>query len=364
MITRMTNKHSRPCFRKKLLSSAVMSTMLLFFSQSASAEPSALSSTISLTSVFQPIDVAANSSHVFVIHRTCTLQGPYSYTQDMTGAFSCPGFTAYDCSSYDFQSEILSIDSSGTQTIVASLPAPFGCNQRDHLAISSGLGGFPTGYIYLAEGSWTGVNIWKISFDGSHNSLFKKNLPIFSSDVYITFDRTGSFGYDMIVAGGDEVWKVDSNAKSLQLAEIPIRTHRGNSIGGAVVAPSSFGSYGGDVLVSDPSMGNIFAISPKNTLSKIGQWPGASEILFVPQEMCSFGKQDSVFLSSFASDTDGAIAMYPETDFVGLAGNALITNQYNPSIGLMKATANGIMTKEFQSSIDTQLLEGSTFVLC
>lgn len=334
----------------------------LCLSQSALAQQSELTSTVSMISIFQPIDVAADTSHIFVIHRTCGPIGHYQYNQGMTDTSYCPGFTASYCNFNNFQNEILSIDNSFREEIIASLPSPFGCNQKDHLAISSGLGGFSKGYIYLAQGSWAGVNIWKISSDGSHASLFKTNLSIFGSDIYITFDRTGSFGYDMIVAGGDEVWKIDSNGKASQLAEIPIR-HQ-HAIGGVAVAPSNFGSYGGNILVPDPNTGNIFAISPHDTLSKISQWQGASEILFVPQEVCSSGKQDTVFLSSFASDTGGAIAMYPKTDFAGLVGSALLTNQYNPSIGLMTAGANGIIIKEFQSSIDTQLLEGSTFVLC
>ena len=350
--------------RKKFLSYAVMSIMFsLFFSQSASAEPSGLSNAISLISIYQPIDVAADSNHVFVIHRTCALHGDYKYSQGMTGISVCPGFTAYDCEEVDFQSEILSIDNSGTQTIIASLPAPFECQQMDHLAISSGLGGFPTGYLYLAQGAWGQVNIWKISFDGK-TSLFETNLPPLGPDVHITFDRTGSFGYDMIVTGGDQVWKINSNGKSSQLAEIPIRERGDDRIGSPVVAPSSFGIYGGDILVPDPGTGNIFAISPQNEVNKIGLWPGASEILFVPQPMCSFGNQEIVFLSSFASDTGGSIAMYPKTEFADLGGSALLTNQYNPSTALMTATANGTMIKEFQSNIDTQLLEGSTFVLC
>lgn len=358
-LTNTLNRH----FRKKLLPSAVASIMLfLFSSQLASAEQSGLQ-TVSIIPVYQPIDVAADNNHVFVIHRTCELQGPYMSSPYMTGISTCPGFTAYDCSSYDFQSEILSIDNSGTQRVIASLLAPFGCQQRDHLAISSGLGGFPTGYIYLAQGAWGQVNIWKISFDGT-TSLFATNLPPLGPDVHITFDRTGSFGYDMIVAGGDQVWKINSNGKSSQIAEIPIREKGDDSIGSPIVAPLSFGVYGGNILVPDPGTGNIFAISPQNEVSKIGLWLGASEILFVPQPMCSFGSQGAVFLSSLASDTGGSIAMYPKTEFANLGASALLTNQYNPSMGILTATANGTVIKEFQSSMDTQLLEGSTFVLC
>ena len=168
----------------------------------------------------------------------------------------------------------------------------------------------------------------------------------------------------MIVAGGDQVWKVNSSGKSSQIAEIPIRESGHNRIGSPAVAPPIFGAYGGNLLVPDPGTGNIFAISPQNNVTKIGLWPGASEILFVPQQMCSFGNQDTAFLSSLASDSGGSIAMYPQTEFSDLGGSALLTNQYHPSIGLMTTTANGIMIKEFQSNMNTQLLEGSTFVLC
>lgn len=275
----------------------------------------------------------------------------------------CPGFTAIYCNSINFQSEILSIDSYGRANTLASLPDPFGCIQKDHLAISPDVGGFPTGYIFVAQGAWGGVNIWKISFDGSSVRQFPTNLPPLGQSTYITFDTTGSFDHDMIVASGSSVWKIDSNGKASQLAEIPVRGHD-NSMGGPVVAPEGFGPYGGDILVPDPNTGNIFAISSQGAVNKIGSWPGASQILFVPDNSCTFGKNNVVFLSSYFTDTGGSIAMYPKEDFSGVAGSALITNQYNPSIGLMTQNNDSITVKQLQSNIDTEFIEGSSFVTC
>lgn len=327
------------------------------FAESSGASASALS----FIHIFQPTDVAANSQNLFVIHRTCGLPGS-QYHQEM--AALCPGLTAIYCNSINFQSEILSIDSNGRENTIASLPDPFGCLQKDHLAISPDVGDFPAGYIFVVQGSWGGVNIWKISSDGSSISPFLTNLPPLGQSAYITFDTTGSFSNDMIVSSGSSVWKIDSNGKASQLAEIPVRGHLDNGIGGPAVAPEGFGPYGGDILVPDPTTGNIFAISPQGAVNNIGSWPGASQILFVPYNSCTFGKNNTTFLSSYFSDTGGSIAMYSKEDFSGLAGSALITNQYNPSIGLMTQHNDSITVKQFQSNIDTEFIEGSSFVTC
>jgi len=337
--------------------------MIFFvFNQTALAETS--SNLISLIGIFQPIDVAADSGHLFVLHRTCSPPGNYLYSQGMAGTFYCPGFTAIYCNSINFQSEILSINNSGSTNIIASIPSPFGCGQKDHIAISSGLGGFPKGYLFISQGTWGRVNIWKLSYNGNSISLFNSSIPPLGSDVDITFDTTGTFGYDMIVTGGTQVWKIDSSGKASQIAVVPIRVHKGGSFGGAMVASPSFGRYGGYILVPDQGTGNIFTISPQNEVNKIGSWPGASEILFIPQKICTFGKHDTMFLSSHATDTGGSIVMYPKTYFENLYGSALITNQYNPSIALMTPNTDGLVIKQFQSNINTQFLEGSTFVSC
>jgi hypothetical protein len=55
--------------------------------------------------------------------------------------------------------------------------------------------------------------------------------------------------------------------------------------------------------------------------------------------------------------------MYHKTNFENLSGSAVISNQYNPSLALITQNS-GIVIKSFQSNINTQFLEGSTFVGC
>jgi hypothetical protein len=365
MIHLISIKCNKSRFGKISISFGMISLMIFFvLNQSVFADTSTNLNTVSLIGIFQPIDVAADKEHLFVLHRTCSTPGNYQYNQGMSGTFYCPGFTAIYCNSIDFQSEILSISDSGNTNIIASIPSPFNCMQKDHIAISSGMGGFPKGYLFVSQGTWGRVNIWKISYDGKSTSLFNSSIPPLGPDVDVTFDTSGTFGYDMIITGGNQIWKIDSKGNSSPITHVPIRVHKGGSFGGAVVAPSSFGSYGGYILVPDQGTGNIFAISPQNTISKIGLWLGASEILFIPQNMCTFGKHNATFLSSHASDTDGSIVLYPKTNFENFSGGALITNQYNPSIALMTINTNGVSIKQYQSNINTQFLEGSTFVNC
>ncbi|MDE1829769.1 MAG: hypothetical protein KGI25_05555 [Thaumarchaeota archaeon] len=340
----------------------LLAVILISIGQPAFAQSTSIPNSISFIPIFQPIDVTADSNYIFVIHNTCSLGKNY---QHGIGSESyCPGFTSMYCFG-NYQSEVLSIDKSGEENVIASLPSPFDCYQKDHIAIASGLGGFQKDRLYIAQGSWSGTNIWSTNIHGSGMTLFKADNHPLGSDVHITFDTTGTFGYAMIISGGNEVWKITSEGKSSLLAEIPIRGHHGGEgIGGVAVAPLDFGQYGGDLLVPDSGTGNIFAISPNLTLQKITFKSGASEIIFVPPNTCTFGNRETTFLSSYASDNDGSVVMYPERDFAGLGGDALIADQYNPSLVILTSNNNTLTIKEFQSNIDTQFLEGSGFVQC
>lgn len=315
---------------------------------------------ILLASVFQPTDVAANPSHLFVIHHLCAALGGIP----VPGTGACPGLTSLYCNSDHSESGILAIDGQGHEKTIAVIHDPFGCMQRDHRALSSGLGGFPAGYLYAVQGDWAGVRITRMSPDGSYQTSIPNKIPPLGRDVHITFDGTGSFGHKMIISGGSWIWEVGPDGEASPASEVPERGGRGQGVGAPAVAPYSFGPYGGDLIVPDPGTGSIYAISPNRTVTKIGAWPGASEILFVPTTRCTFGSSGAFLLSSHASDTGGSVVRYPLSDFAGLAGSALVASQFHPSLVIIAVQNGTLKFSQFRQEIDAQFLEGSSFATC
>jgi hypothetical protein len=115
-------------------------------------------------------------------------------------------------------------------------------------------------------------------------------LPSRGLEDGITFDLGGRFGHRLLVttyikkAGTSTVAAIDCRG------HVTVVTRRAPRLeGGIVVAPSSFGRYGGDLIVPDELTGNIYAISPRGHTSLVansglahGQDIGTESEGFVP----------------------------------------------------------------------------------
>ena len=88
----------------------------------------------------------------------------------------------------------------------------------------------------------------------------------------ITFDDVGRFGYQLLVT---EV--VDKHTKVLAIdcnGRVTTITSNAPVVeGGIVVAPSSFGAFGGDLIAPDEFTGIIWAIDPTGTATRVAQSP-------------------------------------------------------------------------------------------
>lgn len=104
----------------------------------------------------------------------------------------------------------------------------------------------------------------------------------------IAFDTTGSFDHRLLVAGPangkTEVVAIDCGG-AVQV----ITKTAPPSEGGLVVAPQTFGGFGGDLIVPDELSGTIWAIAPDGTATKVvdshlpgGQDLGVESLGFVP----------------------------------------------------------------------------------
>jgi hypothetical protein len=154
------------------------------------------------------------------------------------------------------------------------------------------------------------------------------------------------------------VWKVDSTGtKTL------ITTIAGNPIlESPEVAPLSFAPYGGQIIAASENAGGgtVFAISNTGIVNTVTAWPTAEAIRFIPLQTCGFGATGASFFDAMYSLNQ--IFKFPQTDFAGLGGSALVTSESAGTIGLLTSSSGSVVVSTFQTGLQQQ--EGSAFVDC
>jgi plastocyanin len=249
--------------------------------------------------------------------------------------------------------QIYSVDTSGNVTLFATLPpiASGDCSE-DYIDMSPGLGNFPPGYIYVTQGP----QIYQISPDGSQITLFA-TIPQMAANGHdgITFDRIGSFGYDMIVTSRTGyVFKVDSTGNATEIGRV------NSFIEGPAVAPESFGPYGGDILVAGEGHNEVYAVAPNGTVQAIAPFFVAEHVNIVPNTLCTFGNTGAAYVVSDYAD-NGEV-LYNESRLAGLGGDALVTSEDRAGIDVLTPTSTGVTESVFEAAEYNP--EGSSMVNC
>lgn len=137
-----------------------------------------------------------------------------------------------------------------------------------------------------------------ISADGRARRFL--SLPAGSALSGIAFDSTGHFGHRLLVTARHQaattVLAIDC-AGGVRT----ITTHAPGMEGGIMVAPASFGRYGGDLVAPNESTGQVFAVAPDGTVATLavsglahGGDIGVESAGFVPP---GFGPGDSAYLA-------------------------------------------------------------------
>ncbi|HQR38085.1 MAG TPA: hypothetical protein PLF26_06740, partial [Blastocatellia bacterium] len=146
-------------------------------------------------SVAEPIGIAVTTDRVLVTH-------PY-------------------CQPIGVPEDVLQIDPTGAVSVFATLPPRTIDCAESYIAVSSGMGSFAPGWVYIVQGG----TIYKISPDGSIVAPWVTIPSLGSSHNDMTFDTVGSFGYDLIVTGGTggstgEVWRVSAAGTKTLVASV------------------------------------------------------------------------------------------------------------------------------------------------
>jgi len=168
------------------------------------------------------------------------------------------------------------------------------------------------------------------------------DLPVGQLADGITFDQVGRFGHRLLVtvltAGATTVYTLDCNGTLATVtADAPVAE------GGIVVAPPSFGEFGGDLIVPDELSGRVIAIDPQGQATTVvssglpaGQDVGVESAGFVPP---GFERGAAYLADRFTSGNP-----HPGTDSIlRLAGSDLLSAGVRAG-DLLVATEGGAHT--------------------
>src|SRR4029077_4800896 len=190
----------------------------------------------------------------------------------------------------------------------------------------------------------------------------------------ITFDKVGTFNNRMIITcENGRLFTINAFGvppffgppNVTHLADTTNAQHITN-IEGPAVLPASFGPLGGQIMVADDQNSNLYTIENTGFVNYFpfggtpGSFTGAEQVLVIPQAPCVFCGERAFFSASAVDDN---IISYPRIDFDGLGGDILITTEFAPPWGTLRAhfqPGTGYQFFLFDSSAIFK--EGSTFV--
>src|SRR6266478_3833007 len=266
--------------------------------------------------------------------------------------------------------QLLSIDCvTGLPSPIATIPGfPSGqCMERYMIVapLVSATPGFTPGDVFVTQGN----DIFKFTQPAGPLVSFT-SLPACGDDhTGITFDHVGTFGNDMILScKNGTIWKVDNlpgGPHAFLVATLPINIENE----GPAVAPSpSFGTYGGQILVTnDNDAVNAIRNDGFVTLNAFvtGAGTGPESVHVIPQTLCTFCSNGTFFQAVEAGGFGSFPGLYEyfPADFAGFGGDILVPCEGNSQI--VRIHWNGSSYDMFFfDAIVGGLLEGSGFIDC
>ena len=215
-----------------------------------------------------------------------------------------------------------------------------------YIAMSPGLSGdngscaFPQDEVAALDLTSSPPGITLITPTGGLSHL--ANVTGVSGLFGITFDATGDFGHRILVIGSvpggrSQISAIDclGHVSTVGIVNVPLE-------GGIAVAPSTFGSFAGQLIAPNELDGSIYAVSPTGRLSTVaasglpfGQDVGVESLGFVPTTGPG---------GAYLSDRATPGSPHPGNDRVlTLSGSALVSAGIQPG-ELLAGTEGGATT--------------------
>jgi hypothetical protein len=233
------------------------------------------------------------------------------------------------------------VDCNGNVSLFAMIPTLGGCAER-YMTIApsaAAAAGFHPRDVFVTRGAL----VFKVDVSSGTNNvtLYAALQGCVASDHNgITFDKTGNFGFDMIVTCREgNVFRLHGDPNDGNTA--PIAGPFGQEIEGPAVVPIGFGPNGGQIWVADEDANAVHALENTNPPGpgpyvvhpNILSHQTAEGIYVVPNPPCPIcGDASTGFAFALAEQQlFQSIFLYPMTDFTlpppGLGGNVLITSE-------------------------------------
>lgn len=214
------------------------------------------------------------------------------------------------------------------------------------LEVAPGIGDFPQGDIYVGRRS----ELWRLSTDGLSLALFGQ-LPSGAGDfVGLAFDPVGGFGYELVVLTDQgAVYRVNEYGAVAYIGSV------GPGARGPSVAPASFGTFAGQLLVGVPALSELRAIDNCGRVSTVLLWSGVSGAFALPESPRAYGTSG---YAAFFVTGDGRVFGYPLADLEGRRGQVLLTSLYRSGSGIAWAEPGGYRAQPFSRSMGPEVAAG------
>lgn len=229
-----------------------------------------------------------------------------------------------------------------------------------------GHGGFAAGAIYAGNGGGPQIDL----VPPSGSPTFFASVPDGGNVRQIFFDPGSSFGGDMLVTTNlGHVYGYNSVGALTFTATI------GNDSEGMDIASANFGPFAGDLLVASEVTERIYAVSPLGVVTPLllDNSPSdpilvseAETISTVPTNLGASGNPiEGFYVANYPID----VLFAPATDFAGLQGDAIVTEEESNNSEVFdlhyigNGTTNAFSLTEFdQTGVQLNQSEDGIFV--
>jgi Tol biopolymer transport system component len=256
--------------------------------------------------------------------------------------------------------KITAVAANGTQTTFATLPSTNNAKLERYIAVSPGLGGYPAGDVYVSVRR----DILQITPDGLTVTTFATIPDLPNSNNFLLFDQVGTFGYQLIVIGGQsgKIFTCDSTGVCTLLINLHSITQE---LEGADIAPLTWAPYGGELLAASKYDNTVYAIKNDGTWNAIPNSPDPEGVQFVPPTVCTYGTSSGAYF--IAMDSANKIEELSASLFVGVVDAALVPAEIDTTINELTTDGTTVTSSLFIGPLGTpgeDALEQGVFAPC
>lgn len=251
-----------------------------------------------------------------------------------------------------YDGKIFSVTPAGVASQLSLAGQPGWNGVEVYLALSPGLGGWATNRVYFVKGH----QIYQIDDTLSTVTLFATLPSVTSTHSGVTFDRTGVWGFDMIVSQNNgNVWRINSGGAVSYVGTAG--THHESP---RVITndPLKWGAYAGCITTSGEYSYNVTAFCPDGSVSVLAAGlvnAEAADLRPTSGEVTFEGTPYVYFLSAF---NQNRLVAYTAADLpAGSEGDLFVSREY--SGGIYRVAGPGAVTT-FADAL-SEHYEGSNF---